>query len=266
MELAHAARAVITTTVVESTSTRTPKHRAEHHELPTQRAGSGPTTGAAPASERPTPPAALTGEQAPPLGFPGAARPRRPGSHRRVNRRVAGARGVGHQPWRPGDRQRARRAGTRSRRPQLRRRGSARRTKRAGRDPPTDDHVRRPRRFDGPIDRSRTRDLSPARRPVPRPSVADRPALRRPHRVDQRRWPADRLRLSRSRTKTMCVGRCRPVWRSPATWPGSAIRPSAASASKSTCGWAYTAGWCTSTPPRTTCSGWPPIWPRAYRD
>ena len=71
MELAHAARAVITTTVVESTSTRTPKHRAEHHELPTQRAGSGPTTGAAPASERPTPPAALTGEQAPPLGFPG---------------------------------------------------------------------------------------------------------------------------------------------------------------------------------------------------
>ena len=71
MELAHAARAVITT-VVASTSTRTPKHRADrHHELPTRRAPEiEPSTGAGPSSETPIPPAASAAEQAPPLGFP----------------------------------------------------------------------------------------------------------------------------------------------------------------------------------------------------
>ena len=66
IELAHAARAVITTTVA-ATSTREGRHRApDDHELPTQRAPDA-SPGPGPASERPP---ASPGGQAPPLGFP----------------------------------------------------------------------------------------------------------------------------------------------------------------------------------------------------
>ena len=34
---------------------------------------------------------------------------------------------------------------------------------------------------------------------------------------------------------------------------------------RSLSGWGCTAGWCIWTPPRTTCTGWPPIWPRGCR-
>ncbi len=71
MDLAHAARAAITTTIPASTSTRAPHHRVDrHHDLPTQRASEvEPSTGAQPAYDRP-PAAASKGEHAPPLGFP----------------------------------------------------------------------------------------------------------------------------------------------------------------------------------------------------
>ena len=72
------------------------------------------------------------------------------------------------------------------------------------------------------------------------------------------------LAATQFRMRTMCGGRCRLGWRSPGRWHVSVNKPSAASGLKSLCGSGCTVGWRIWTPPKMTCTGWPPTWPRGY--
>ena len=72
------------------------------------------------------------------------------------------------------------------------------------------------------------------------------------------------LAATQFRMRTMCGGRCRLGWRSPGRWHVSVNKPSAASGLKSLCGSGCTVGWRIWTPPKMTCTDWPPTWPRGY--